>query len=464
MTEFRKVQLDQIKPSPFQMRGAMEKGALEQLADSLERDGQQRPVKLRPVERGYEIVFGHRTIEAAKRRGWTEIDAVVERLTDEQVMWAQYAENEFRENISDYDRAKWLRTMIERFSYSQLALAQKVKLSPGRISQLLLILKLEGKFSMLNLLSKITYREATEILKAPEELRDALCEEIESNYNATGELPSARAISEHVNLYLIPLKQEESRPLAEEEGLEEEEVNELELEDSEREQLEEAEERRVPMGTPEPSIAKSKAPSISQEERAPAPIPASDEKAKQYLTALFATYPKLMVWDNEYLASVAARNLGLSLEDAQKRIKAFREEKRRAQSSGAPKTEEEKPKIETRRYEAEGKWQKFQARPTPEISTMEQAIQHELYARGFFFETQKEIPIRTVIPDLWFDSDPPLAVFLDGPVHQGREDRDEELRDLLRRRGVKVLSIAYTTPSQKAVEEAVKQVMGEVST
>ncbi|RLI00083.1 hypothetical protein DRO19_00425, partial [Candidatus Bathyarchaeota archaeon] len=53
-----------------------------------------------------------------------------------------------------------------------------------------------------------------------------------------------------------------------------------------------------------------------------------------------------------------------------------------------------------------------------------------------------------------------LAVFLDGPVHKGREDRDEALRELLwKRHNVEPLTIEYERYTKQQVQEIVELIL-----
>jgi len=190
-----RIPLDKIRPSPFQIRSSMDPEALERLAESLSQDGQQRPVKARPLpDQYFELVFGHRTVDAAKIAGKQVVQAIVEDLTDEEVMWAQYAENEYREDISDYDRAKWLRSMIDKFDHSQGEIGEKAGLSRNRVNQLLRMFELKGVTAVT--LSKMTERQTRTILQAPEEDRPALVNYVELYLEEKGEILPASAIED----------------------------------------------------------------------------------------------------------------------------------------------------------------------------------------------------------------------------------------------------------------------------
>ena len=197
MTEVQRIPLDKIKLSPCQMRSSMDPEALDRLAESLRQDGQQRPVKVRPLPDEYfELVFGHRTVDAAKIAGMQMVQAIVEDLTDEEVMWAQYAENEYREDISDYDRAKWLRNMRDRCGYTQESVGERAGLSKQRVNQLLRMLQLESKLTAVNL-QNMSERQARSILQAPEKDWPALVQYVEVYLEEQGKIPPAYTLEEY---------------------------------------------------------------------------------------------------------------------------------------------------------------------------------------------------------------------------------------------------------------------------
>jgi very-short-patch-repair endonuclease len=70
--------------------------------------------------------------------------------------------------------------------------------------------------------------------------------------------------------------------------------------------------------------------------------------------------------------------------------------------------------------------------------------------------------LQKTTPDFWFP-DKRIAVYVDGPVHVGREDRDEALRELLRKRhGVNVVTVAYVADTEMERERVFGVVMEAV--
>jgi len=91
---------------------------------------------------------------------------------------------------------------------------------------------------------------------------------------------------------------------------------------------------------------------------------------------------------------------------------------------------------------------------------MEQEIAIKLQHNNIPYQAQVEIPITTA--DFFFSIEPRgLIVFVDGPVHFGKTQaiKDEELRSLLRKRGYRVLELAYRGYSDKKRDLLYMEVM-----
>jgi very-short-patch-repair endonuclease len=120
------------------------------------------------------------------------------------------------------------------------------------------------------------------------------------------------------------------------------------------------------------------------------------------------------------------------------------------------------PKVEPKIVEPakpQDSWEYRKARMQVPVSGMEQAIQLLLTEKGVGFESQKEFCVQKTVADFYFPNKN-LAVYLDGEVHRGKEDRDEVLRELLSKRcGVKVLSIPYEGDSEKMKQDVLTQIL-----
>jgi len=103
-------------------------------------------------------------------------------------------------------------------------------------------------------------------------------------------------------------------------------------------------------------------------------------------------------------------------------------------------------------------WQYRKAQMQPQHSQMELAVLEKLNALGVPVETDVPFCVQRTIPDFYFPTKN-VAVYLDGPVHKGREDRDENQRELLARLyGITVVSISYERRSTQEADRIMQEI------
>ncbi len=91
---------------------------------------------------------------------------------------------------------------------------------------------------------------------------------------------------------------------------------------------------------------------------------------------------------------------------------------------------------------------------------MELELAAKLESSGIQYQTQVEVPITTA--DFYFVTEPrPTLVFVDGKPHltTAQMIKDEELRSLLRKRGYKLVELAYRDYSDRKRDELYRQLL-----
>jgi len=94
---------------------------------------------------------------------------------------------------------------------------------------------------------------------------------------------------------------------------------------------------------------------------------------------------------------------------------------------------------------------------------MEVELAAKLESSGMQYQTQVEVPITTA--DFYFVTEPrPTLVFVDGKPHltTAQMIKDEELRSLLRKRGYKVVELAYDTYSHRKRDDLYQQLLNNL--
>ena len=156
-----RIQIDRIKSNPNQVRSIDEYPDLEDLAASIRIHGLLQPIKVRPVNSHYELVYGHRRLAAMRLLKWEECEAIVEGMSDDDSLIQSIAENIQRQNLDVLDEGKSYKLLKDRgFSVKQIA--EMVNKPQGQISNRLSILRLPLEVQKLVSLSKSQHATTTE--------------------------------------------------------------------------------------------------------------------------------------------------------------------------------------------------------------------------------------------------------------------------------------------------------------
>ena len=140
--EIIEVELNDLRPNPYQPRKVFNDESLNDLAESIREHGVFQPIIVKKSIKGYEIIAGERRVRASKMAGLTKIPAIIRNLNDEQMMEIALLENLQRENLSAIEEAVAYKTMLEKLSLTQDDLSKKVGKSRSHITNILGLLRL----------------------------------------------------------------------------------------------------------------------------------------------------------------------------------------------------------------------------------------------------------------------------------------------------------------------------------
>lgn len=105
------IPLSSLSISPFNVRKNI--GDLTDLKNSIKSQGLLQPVIVRPVKDKLEIVIGQRRFLACKELGWTEIPAIVKKLTDRESLILSLTENVQQETLDPIERGEAVKALID---------------------------------------------------------------------------------------------------------------------------------------------------------------------------------------------------------------------------------------------------------------------------------------------------------------------------------------------------------------
>jgi len=156
-----KVKLKDLSPNPNQPRKEFSEDSLETLARSLKVDGLIQPIV---INRNNNIIVGERRVRAAKKLGWTEIDAKIMNVTQERSALLAISENINREDINPIEEAHSYKVLSYKFGLTQEQIAKQFNKSRGQIANYMRLLKLPLKVQEMLIKKQITVGHAKELL------------------------------------------------------------------------------------------------------------------------------------------------------------------------------------------------------------------------------------------------------------------------------------------------------------
>jgi ParB family chromosome partitioning protein len=129
-----KIQVVNIRPSPNPIRKTWDEEKMKELCWSLLEEGQVEPIGLYATGDSYTVVWGHRRVEAARRVGWSEIDAMLVPQDEIDNLIQSGIENLSGEDMTADDKADWAHRLVA-MGFSQHEIARRTSVPLGTINQ-----------------------------------------------------------------------------------------------------------------------------------------------------------------------------------------------------------------------------------------------------------------------------------------------------------------------------------------
>ncbi len=159
------IDIEELRPNPYQPRRVFDEQALNELAESIKEHGVFQPIIVKKSIKGYEIVAGERRFRASKLAGKTTIPAIIRNFTDEQMMEIALLENLQREDLTVIEEASAYQKMITNLNLTQEELATKVGKSRSHITNILGLLRLPESVQHMILNHELTMGHARVLSK-----------------------------------------------------------------------------------------------------------------------------------------------------------------------------------------------------------------------------------------------------------------------------------------------------------
>ena len=151
--KINRVAISDLIRNPYQPRETFNKTKLEELANSIKKNGIIQPIAVRPnkSEVGkYEIVAGERRWLAAQKAGLHDIPVTVLDLSDVESLEVSIVENIQRDDLNPIEEARGYKRLTEEFNYDHEHISKLMSKSRSHVSNTLRLLTLpEDIISML---------------------------------------------------------------------------------------------------------------------------------------------------------------------------------------------------------------------------------------------------------------------------------------------------------------------------
>ncbi len=147
------IEVEKVKPNPFQPRHEFDKDRLRDLAESIRMYGVLQPLV---VTRGevvkedgglaveYELISGERRLRASKLAGLSQVPCIIRSSQEDDRVKLELAiiENLQREDLNPVDRARAFQRLVDEFQFKHNQIAEKVGKSREYVSNTLRLLTL----------------------------------------------------------------------------------------------------------------------------------------------------------------------------------------------------------------------------------------------------------------------------------------------------------------------------------
>lgn len=141
--QIAEVDVEKIKPNPYQPRVDFDEDALEELTKSIKQLGIVQPLTVRALTDGtYELIAGERRLRAAKGAGLVTVPSFIREADTEEMLEMAIVENVQREDLNPIEIALGYQRLMDEVGLTQEKVSRKVGKSRSAVTNALRLLRL----------------------------------------------------------------------------------------------------------------------------------------------------------------------------------------------------------------------------------------------------------------------------------------------------------------------------------
>lgn len=137
------VDIDKIRPNPYQPRADFDPVELDELKRSIQEKGIIQPITVCRVEGGYQLISGERRLRASREAGLVQIPAYIIKIhSQDELLELALIENLQRSDLNPIEVAISYKRLTEELNYTIEQVAQKTGKDRSTITNFLRLMKL----------------------------------------------------------------------------------------------------------------------------------------------------------------------------------------------------------------------------------------------------------------------------------------------------------------------------------
>lgn len=166
-----KIGTNKVKLPDFQVRTELDEEHINEIAESFKQDGQWNPIIVRPDGNDeYEVISGAHRLSAARKLDWSEIDAVVKDLSDEDARGLAVKTNQMQKQMEDEEIGELCKELYTDYNLSEEEIGEITGLSPRTVQdKITLVMDLEESVYKMLKSGELAGRKGLVIAQLPKE-------------------------------------------------------------------------------------------------------------------------------------------------------------------------------------------------------------------------------------------------------------------------------------------------------
>ena len=159
------LEVEKIAPNPNQPRKTFSDEGIIKLANSIRQYGIIQPLCVRKIGDEFELISGERRLRAAKELGLARVPCVMASVSEEKSSEMAIIENLMREDLTIFEEAEAIQSLIDIHNQTQEKIAEKLSVSQSYIANKLRLLRLSREERAMILRANLTERHARALLR-----------------------------------------------------------------------------------------------------------------------------------------------------------------------------------------------------------------------------------------------------------------------------------------------------------